>query len=186
MACSCLSPLLACHSLHTPHLTQFCTAIVYFTCLLLAAPFLLISYIRFTPPFVACFLLVTYPCFPLNTRLAYIFASILHPILWLFAELCHYSHDSFMWTSYGTRQLLHLSLCSHISGTLLRGCLPSSVTLHMPILCELFMAWGIFVPPLRQPRLWHSALWLFAFLCHSSHAYFMWILYGMGQLCAPN
>ena len=38
---SWLSPLFACHSLHTPHLTHFCTAIVFLTCLLLAATFLL-------------------------------------------------------------------------------------------------------------------------------------------------
>ena len=36
IACSWLSLLLACHSLHTPHLTQFCTAIAYLPCLLAA------------------------------------------------------------------------------------------------------------------------------------------------------
>ena len=78
---SWLSPFLACHTLHTPHLTQFCIVIAYLPCLL-AAPFLhscstLISCIWFTPPpppFIACFSLATYACFLLNTCLCpYIF-----------------------------------------------------------------------------------------------------------------
>ena len=40
VAYSWLSTSLACHTLHTPHLTQFCTSIAYLPCLL-AAPFLL-------------------------------------------------------------------------------------------------------------------------------------------------
>ena len=86
-ASSWLSPLLACHTLHTPHLTQFCTAIAYLPCLL-AAPFLLNTHFMHLvySSFVACFLLVTNACFPLNTRLGpYIFAYLLHAILWLFA-----------------------------------------------------------------------------------------------------
>ena len=87
VACSWLSPLLACHSPHAPHLTQFCTAIADLPCLL-AAPFLLNTHFMHSvhSPFVACFLLVTYACFPLNTPLGlYIFTYLLHTILWLFA-----------------------------------------------------------------------------------------------------
>ena len=85
VACSWLSLLLACHSLHTPHLTQFCTTTADLPCLL-AAPFLLNIPFMHTPSSSLVFCLSLNACFPLNTRLGpYIFAYLLHAILWLFA-----------------------------------------------------------------------------------------------------
>ena len=199
-ACSWLSPLLACHTLHTPHLTQFCTAIAYLPCLL-AAPFLLNTHFMHLvcSPFITCFLLVTYACFPLNIRLGPTFllifcmmfcGSLPNSATIHMAPLCEHlmAQDNFCTSAqaatslalcsvalclplplfayvFYVNSLWHgASLCprlgSHISGTLLCGSLPSSATLHMPILFELFMAWGIIVSPLRQPHLsGHIILW---------------------------
>ena len=51
--------------------------------------------------------------------------------------------------------------------------LPNSAAIHMAHLCEYLMAWASFGPQLRQSHLLHYDLLLFAFLCHSSHGYFM-------------
>ena len=57
VACSWLSPLLACHTLRTPHLTQVCTVIAYLPCLL-AAPLLLnthFMHLVYPPPSLLAF-----------------------------------------------------------------------------------------------------------------------------------
>ena len=136
-ACSWLSPPLACHTLHTPHLTQFCTAIAYLP-YLLAAPFLLdthfmhLVYFSFVACFFACHLCMLSPKYtprPLHFGLSFACYSV---------ALC-LTLPLFTW-------LLYVNILWHKT---------------------------TFAPQLRQPHLWNSALWLFAFLCHSSHAYFM-------------
>ena len=123
--------------------------VLYFTCLLLAAPFLLNTHFIHLvySSFVACFCL----------------------------SLMHASPKY-------TPQPLHFCLSF--------ACYSVALCLTVPLFTWLLyvnILWHktTFASQLRQPHLWHSALWLFLFLCHSSHAYFMRTLYGMGHLCAP-
>ena len=125
-------------SLHTPHLTQFCTAIAYLTCLLLAAPFLLNTHFIHLvySPFVACF----FAC-----------------------HLCMLSPKYMPWPLHFCLSFACYSVALCLTLSLFTWLLYVNILWHKTS----------FAPQLRQPHLWHSALWLFAFLYHSSHAYFM-------------